>query len=340
MPEIDGEAASGQPKCTICGERPPIYYRKYSGERLCATCFKKRMIERVRRTISRYDLLRPDDKILVAVSGGKDSLSLLKILHKIEQDFPKSKLFAVTIDEGIKGYRDECLEIARNFASSLGIPFQSLSFKELYGFTLTEAVESKVFQPCTICGVLRRKAIIIAAKKINASVIATAHTLDDVVQTYLLNLLKGEGNIKPVGLRRESAIPRIAPFRLTPQREVALYAYLEKIPFQVKTCPYTHTSMRDKVREFMNWYSAKHPEFLYAFLKNFERMLEKLPQAAAEGRCAICGEPSSRKICRACEIELAVRKALGLDLEKSEGLERESDVRNYQEEANRCESRV
>ncbi|RLG04344.1 MAG: TIGR00269 family protein [Thaumarchaeota archaeon] len=303
-------------KCSLCKERQPIYHRRYSGEWLCERCFKLSIIERVKRTISRYELLRYDDRIAVAVSGGKDSLSLLEILQRIERDFPHAKLFAVTIDEGIEGYRTECLAVAESFSRSLGIPFLSLSFKELFGFTLTEAAESKVLErlginPCTVCGVFRRKALTIAARRLKATVIATAHTLDDVVQTYLLNLLKGEGNLKPVGLRREgeAVIPRIAPFRTTLQREVALYAYLRKIPFQVRTCPYTRTSMRDRVRSFLNWYAANRPEALYAFLNRFEQLLKDLEQPA-ESVCEICGEPTSRRICRACELEQLIKEGL------------------------------
>lgn len=302
--------------CIACGENPPIYFRQYSGERLCVQCFCSSIIERVRRTISKYDLLRYDDRIVVAVSGGKDSLSLLKILYRIERDFPHARLYAVTVDEGIEGYRSECVRVAEEFSSNLSVPFTSVSFKELFGFSLTEAVESgateKVgVQPCTICGVLRRKALVIAARRLGATVIATAHTLDDVVQTYLLNLLKGEGNIKPVGIRRESggAMPRVAPFRLTPQREVALYAYLQGIPFQVITCPYTHTSMRDKVRSFLNWYSANKPEALFSFLNNFEKLILKAGYGG-ERTCEVCGEPSSRRMCRACELEQRIRDAL------------------------------
>ncbi len=303
--------------CSICGKGETIYFRRYSGERLCAKCFKSSIVERVRRTIASYNLLKYDDRIAVAVSGGKDSLSLLKILYMIEQDFPHSKLFAVTIDEGIEGYRTECLSIARSFSSTLGVPFLSLGFKELFGFTLSEVVESGVLEklgihPCTVCGIFRRKALVIAARKVGATVIATAHTLDDVVQTYLLNLLKGEGNIRPIGLRREGgpAIPRIAPFRLIPQREIALYAYLEKIPFQVRTCPYTYTSMRDRVRSFLNWYAANKPEALFSFLRNFEKFIGDVEQQAEENLCEICGEPSSRKICRACELERLIKGSL------------------------------
>jgi uncharacterized protein (TIGR00269 family) len=302
--------------CTLCGENRPVYFRRYSGERLCAQCFCSSIVDRVRRTISKYDLLRYDDRILVAVSGGKDSLSLLKILHLIERDFPHARLYAVTIDEGIEGYRSEAIKIAEKFSSSLGVPFTSFSFEELFGFSLSEAVESRAaekvgVQPCTICGVLRRKALVIAARRLGATVIATAHTLDDVVQTYLLNLLKGEGNIKPVGFRREGggAVPRVAPFRLTPQREVALYAYLQGIPFQEITCPYTHTSMRDRVRSFLNWYSVNKPEALFSLLNNFERLILGAGYGG-EQACELCGEPSSRRLCRACELEQRIRGAL------------------------------
>ena len=303
--------------CSSCGRRTPIYFRRHSGVRLCPTCFKEDFVKRVRRTISRYELLRYDDRILVAVSGGKDSLALLKVLYEIERDFPKSELLAALIDEGIDSYRLDGLRISREVASTLNMELHEFSFKDLYGFTLSEVVESGIAEklklhPCTICGVLRRKALITAARRLGATVIATAHTLEDVAQTYLLNLLRGEKNMRPIGLRREaeSIIPRVAPLRLTPQREVALYAYLEGIPFQLRSCPYTHESMRDEIRNFLTLYDYRYPGSLYAFLSTFERILEKIPQPAEVNRCEICGEPTDRRICRACEIVLSIKSLL------------------------------
>jgi len=297
--------------------RTPIYFRKYSGVKLCLRCFKEDFIKRVRRTISRYELLRHDDKIIVAVSGGKDSSVLLKILYKIERDFPKSELLAVLIDEGINSYRLDGLKIVEKITNTLNIELHKFSFKDLYGFTLSEVVESGIakklkLSPCTICGVLKRKALVTIARKLKATVIATAHTLDDIVQTYLLNLLRGEKNIRPIGLRREDEgiVPRIAPLRLTPQRELALYAYLEGIPFQLKTCPYTHESMRDEIRNFLTLYDYRYPGSLYAFLNMFEKVLEKIQQPIKSNRCDICGEPTNRRICRACEIILSIRSLL------------------------------
>lgn len=301
--------------CSLCGERPSAYFRRYSGERLCARCFKESLKARVRRTISKYELLKPMDRIAVAVSGGKDSLSLLKVLQEIERDFPKASLVAVSIDEGIPVYRDEALEYAEKVARELGVELYKMGFEELFGFTLTEAVESGAaeglgLQPCTVCGVLRRKAITVAARRAGATVVATAHTLDDIVQTYILNLLRGESKIQPIGLRREveGVLPRVAPFRLTPEREVVFYAYISGIPFQTHTCPYARTSMRDQIRSFLTAYEEKYPGSLYAALNAIEKALTA--QKPEENRCEVCGEPTSRKKCRACEIEEKIREKL------------------------------
>ncbi|MEN2975245.1 MAG: TIGR00269 family protein [Candidatus Caldarchaeales archaeon] len=305
----------GLENCSFCGNSEIVYYRRYSGERLCRRCFLENIVEKVRYTISRYDLLKPFDKIAVAVSGGKDSLSLLKILAEIEKDYPSASLVAVTIDEGIPDYRDEAIKNAEEYVKKIGVPHYVFSFEKLYGFTLTEIVEKGVarsinLRPCTICGVLRRKALTLAAEKVGATVIATAHTLDDVVQTYLLNILRGDTRFTPIGVRRgaEGVIPRVAPLRLIPEREVVLYAYLSGIPFQTYECPYAEESMRDPIRSFLTEYEERFPGSLFSALKSFERIFEKSDRES--GRCTRCGEPTSRKICRACEIEDIIVKKM------------------------------
>lgn len=285
-----------------------VFSRRYSGERFCSRCFLENIVEKVRYTISKYHLLKPFDKIAVAVSGGKDSLSLLKILAKIERDYPRASLVAITIDEGIPEYRDEAVKNAEEYVKKLGIPHHILSFKKLYGFTLTEVVEEGIVEslslrPCTICGVLRRKALTIAAKEVGATVIATAHTLDDIVQTYILNIFRGDTRFTPIGIRREAegVIPRVAPFRLIPEYEVVLFAYYSEIPFQTYVCPYTETSMRDPIRAFLIEYEERFPGSLFSALNSFERVFEKNFQES--NMCVKCGDPTSRVICRACELE-------------------------------------
>ena len=176
----------------------------------------------------------------MAVSGGKDSLALLHILSKLKKYRPKTILTAVTVDEGIVGYRDEALEIAAQTCKRLEIPHHVVSFKELYGFSLDEIVArarsrgETELTACAYCGVLRRKAINAGARKVGANKVATAHTLDDEVQTDLMNIFHGDimrlAKEKPVTVEvHPLLVQKIKPFCEIPENESALYAYVKKI---------------------------------------------------------------------------------------------------------------
>ena len=105
------------------------------------------------------------------------------------------RLIAVTIDEGIPGYRDEALKIVESFCTKLNIQHRVFSYKKLFDLTLEESLELRNGQKlssCSICGTFRRRALDHAAKTINADVIATGHNLDDVLQTFLINTLSGD----------------------------------------------------------------------------------------------------------------------------------------------------
>lgn len=294
--------------CNVCNKGKVVYFRAYSGERLCSKCFTKTFEKRVAKTIAKYDMLRYNDRIAVAVSGGKDSLALLKVLAKIESKFPESSIVAITVDEGISVYRDEAIKNAEDFISKMdNIEHVKTSFKELFGFALDDVVKDGIvdkmgIKPCTVCGVLRRRALDVVAKRVGASVIATAHTLDDVVQTYLMNVFRGDVDKLPFGTRieLEGFIPRVAPFKLTPESEVVMYAYLHNIPFQSHVCPYARTSMRDMIRNFLVEYEETYPGTLYTALTSFEKLIK--PSTIQLQKCEVCGVPTSRRVCRACEI--------------------------------------
>ena len=190
MPDVNNNSLDIH--CNLC-EAKVVYRRRYSGQALCASCFTKSIVEKTRRTISRYKLLERGDKIAVALSGGKDSSSLLHVLKKITVDHG-SELYAVTVDEGVEGYRDESRMLAEKICTLLDVPQIVVSFDELFGFNLDAALSQKDrnFTSCTMCGTLRRRAIDLAAKKIDATVIATAHNLDDFLQTFLINLMNND----------------------------------------------------------------------------------------------------------------------------------------------------
>lgn len=301
--------------CSICKRKEAFFFRRYSGEKLCRKCFAESIEEKVRATIAKYKMFNFDDRIAVAVSGGKDSVSLLHILAKIERDYPKASLVAITVDEGIRGYRDEALEIAVENCRKLGIDHYTVSFKELYGYTLDEIVEKTVktkseLTPCAYCGVLRRRALNIAARDLKADKIATAHTLDDETQTVLLNIFHGDvlriAREKPVtDEKHPKLVQKVKPFCEIPEKETALYAYVKKIRFQSTPCPYAQEALRNDIRVMLNRIEEKHAGTKFTIFKAIEKIrpaLEKISEKEGLGKCAECGEPTTEKTCKTCQM--------------------------------------
>jgi len=182
-------------KCDRC-ENLAVYSRKYSGENLCSDCFSNSILRKTAKTISKYNMIKNDDLVCVAVSGGKDSLALLQILNQMSKTH-NFRINAITVDEGIPGYRDEALDIVDSFCSELNIDHKIYSYKDLFDLTLEDALdlrEDEKTSSCSICGTLRRRAFDHAAKDCNADVIATGHNLDDNLQTFFINMLSGDTN--------------------------------------------------------------------------------------------------------------------------------------------------
>ena len=294
--------------CIKCGNRA-IYYRAYSGEKLCNSCFCSSIVEKVKRTIAKYDLLKYGDTIGVAVSGGKDSLTLLRILNELCK-LHESKIFAMTIDEGISGYREEAIEICKDLTEEIDIPHHVFSFKEIYGFSLDNAIKlrkSKV-SACSICGILRRRALDIAAKELKVNVIATAHNLDDVLQTFIINLLNGDIDrirwldpvIKP---RSEFFVRRIRPLMEIYEKEIAMYAFLNDTKFQTVTCPYMSEGIRSEIRSIINSLEEEHPGIKYSTLNSAIRISQNIIKDERELKiCKACNFPSSSDLCSVCRI--------------------------------------
>lgn len=302
--------------CDICNRRDAFFFRPYSGVKLCKKCFSESIEDKTRATIAKYDMFRFDDRIAVAVSGGKDSVSLLHVLAKIERRYPKAELVAITVDEGIKGYRDEALKIAAENCKKLDIEHVTVSFRTLFGKTFDQ-MSRRMNQkgdanltPCAYCGVLRRKALNIAARKIKADKLATAHTLDDETQTILLNIFHGDvlriAKEKPVTDKvHPKLVQRIKPFCEIPEKETALYAYVKGIKFQSTPCPYASEALRNDARAILNDLEEKHPGMKFSIFKSIERIRPALEREAnAEGlnECTECGEPTTESVCRTCQM--------------------------------------
>jgi cytoplasmic tRNA 2-thiolation protein 1 len=302
-------------ECTVCG-RDAFYTRRYSGESLCVTCFKDSIVEKTRKTVSKYKMIGPGDRVAVAVSGGKDSLSLLKVLVSLYRP-RRIPLVAVSVDEGVAGYREEALEHARSLCSDLGVDHFEVSYKEMFGFSLDEALnwkEERDISSCSFCGVFRRRAIDEAAVRVKATVVATAHNLDDWVQTFMMNLMHGDvarlGWLDPAYSDSSFPVRRIKPFMEIYEEEVALYAYQAEIPFQSVSCPYMHEGLRSEVRDYLNAMEASHPGIKNVLLRSSLDVISRYSRATARRSvpCWSCGKPSTSGVCSVCRMQATLRQ--------------------------------
>ena len=307
-------------KCTLCGREEAVFSRPYSGEKLCQRCFCASIKDRVRSAISTYQMFEYDDTIAVALSGGKDSITLLHILTEIEEEFPKSSVCAVSVDEGIRGYRDEALRIAQKACRELGVEHKIVSFKELFGYDLDEIVnirkgKSGGLSPCSYCGVLRRRALNLAAREVGADKLALAHNLDDEAQTMLLNIIHGDAvrivRTRPASIKvHPKLVPRVKPMCLIPEREIAFYAYLNNFEFQTISCRYRGTALRGDLRETLNRLEVKYPGTKFTIFRSSERirsLLEGAIKPVQLKECSECGEPTPESLCKPCQLLREIR---------------------------------
>jgi len=293
--------------CTRCHKEPSVYHRPYSGERLCPHCFTATVREKVKNTIARHEMLEHDSRVALGLSGGKDSIALLEILQSLMQKHPHSTLTAISVDEGVGGYRDEALKLATQAAERLGVEHRIISFRDLFGPTMDEiAASPRELHACTYCGVLRRRALNSAAKDLGADRLATAHNLDDMAQTALLNILRGDINrlaqIDPGGRELPGFVRRIKPYAEIPERESTLYAYLTGIPFQATPCPYAGEAMRSDARDTLNRLEHKRPGTKHTVYRTALKLAPNLETRDPLINCASCGEPSPDTPCRVCTL--------------------------------------
>lgn len=300
-------------KCDRC-ENQAAYTRKYSGEKLCSKCFSSSIVRKTAKTISKHNMIQNNELVAVAVSGGKDSLALLDIINQMTKTH-NFRIKAITIDEGIPGYRNEALEIVQEYCAKLNVEHKVFSYKELFDLTLEEALdlrESEKTSSCSICGTLRRRAIDHAAKDIGADVIATGHNLDDTLQTFVINMLSGDttkiGWMDPDN--SSNTLRKIKPFCEIYESEIVFYAFTNDIPFQTEPCPHMNEGIRTEIREFLNSLEGKHS----GIKNNLYQSIIKVSQSVKDGNskqktiCIKCGNDCTGKICSVCNMVLKLKE--------------------------------
>lgn len=281
---------------------------------MCKKCFLHSIEEKTARTMSRSSMLHYNDRVAIGVSGGKDSLALLYIIKTILDEHDHSNLIAITIDEGIKGYRNESLQIAQDFCAKLKVENKILTYKDLFGTDMDEAMilrpSEKKMSSCSICGTFRRRALDIAAESVGANVVATAHNLDDQLQTFMINFLAGD--VERIGWSfpepvqyGNNNLKKIKPFAEIYEQEIVFYALQREIPFQSEECPYMNESIRTELRQFLNKLEKNSPGIKYNAYNSMLKISKGIKSSQKIGKpnkCSNCGRDSTGNICSVCKI--------------------------------------
>jgi uncharacterized protein (TIGR00269 family) len=265
-------------------------------------------------------MLKPQDKIVVGVSGGKDSLALLYNLIKIqEKSYHSEPITAVTIDEGIRNYRVNSTKNAIEFCKKYGIEHIIVSFKEKTGKSLDEIVELKNNTAehkyaCNFCATLRRRLLNETAKELGADVLAMGHNLTDMAETFLMNVLFKRFKLiaNQYIFKEENKelhkffVKRITPLMKIPEEEIFLYSNLKKIDYYPSHCPYREKDpiLRKRVLEFIQECKKYSPEIEFNLLNGFLEMSEILSnnyKSTSYNTCKECGYPcGNANVCLYC----------------------------------------
>ncbi len=293
--------------CKECTDKAVIILPE-NAKKLCKNHFIEYFETKVFHTIAEHKLIGKKEHIVIALSGGKDSMSTLFLLHKLSEKNPQITLSALLIDEGIAGYRPKTIEDAKHFCKEKKIPLHIASFKDLSGYDLDEILKRKKMHSCAVCGVFRRALLNEKARELHATKLATGHNLDDEAQSIFMNQItvnqRRSKTLGPITKNHidERFIPRIKPLFFMTEKEITVYSLLKNFPVTYVECPYApQDNLRNDVRIAINTLEEKHPGtkhgIVNTFLKGIQSSTENHPVI---GVCKVCFEPCAGEVCKKC----------------------------------------
>jgi uncharacterized protein (TIGR00269 family) len=261
----------------------------------------------IKNTIEKYKIADKKEKILVALSGGKDSSVVAFILHKLGY-----KIEGFHINLGLGKYSEDCEKKVKELCENLGIKLHVYNFKKKNGNSMCyvrSAIQTqKSLKNCAICGVIKKWIINKEARRLKADKIVTGHHLDDESQTFFLNVLKGavqlSANTGPITQNKadKKFIPRIKPLFFVLEKDIREYSLKNKLPVVYEHCPCAIDSYRIQIREFFKTLKDKEKKNIIKNLLESQNKIKKLIQEKEIRYCEICGEPTRKIICKRCEL--------------------------------------
>ena len=301
-------------KCTVCREPAVIDLRRHNAN-FCSEHFTKFCRDQVSRTIEEFDMLSPGDRVLVAVSGGKDSLALWDLLIRLGYEAD-----GLVIGLGIGEYSQSSTGYAQRFAEARGLNLEYVDMEQRYGFDIPTGARAAKRAPCSACGMSKRHVFDEVTMAGDYDVLVTGHNLDDEAAVLFGNVMHWQteylGRQWPV-LEAGSGFPKKAkPLIRLGEREMAAYCIVSGIDYVVEECPMSKGNKHLGYKEVLNEMELRQPGAKADFYLGFLRRAASVWRAEAQtgrselGRCASCGAPAGGEICAFCRL---VERATGAE---------------------------
>ena len=307
------------PTCARCGA-PAVTYLRHAGRHLCEDHFRELVERRAQHAIRDQCELRGGATVAVAVSGGKDSMTCLDLVRRTVAPRRDARVVAITVDEGIAGYRDHSIPVVAGYCEEHGLRHVVTSVREEQGATLDEIAALGLPEtPCAFCGVFRRWSLNRAARREGARYLATGLNLDDTAQSVLMNVCRADvermARLGPHEAVQPGLVPRVQPLRWIPEVETYLYALLVGIPIHNAECPHSSRAQRGRYRRMLHGLLEEEPGASHALVRALDKLRPALVATfpPAELRpCPRCGEPTPGEgECKACSLSRRALEALG-----------------------------
>ncbi len=301
-------------KCSFCNKDAIVHIR-YNGTHLCQDHFNHFLEKRVRLEFRNEISITKPTTIGVAISGGKDSAVALYETNKIFGKRKDVKIIAITIDEGIEGYRPKTIVAAKNLTKKLGVEHHIVKLKDKIGLTMDSISQNGKLSPCSYCGVFRRRLLNDISIEFNVDYLVTGLNLDDTAQSIIMNIARGDvermNRMGPHIRVKEGLVPRLQPLRRIPEKEVLLFAIINNIDFSHETCPYADMALRNEFREAIDKWEERTPGTKFAILNSYDKIKSTFELYGDKNmqinRCKICGAPTAGEICKKCSMEMELK---------------------------------
>ena len=302
-------------KCRVCRAPAVLDIRRHNAA-FCRDHFLKHCAEQVRRAIKDHDMIRAGERVVVAVSGGKDSLALWDML--IDLGYDADGLY---LGLGIGEYSDASGHAARAFAHERGLKLHDVDLAGEFGYDIPGAAAATHRAPCGACGLSKRHLFNAVAIEHGYDVVATGHNLDDEAAVLLGNVLRWEtgylGRQHPVLPEAPGFARKVKPLYRLGERETAAYCVLRGLDYQVEECPMAEGNRHLGYKDVLNALEVRSPGAKAAFVFGFvDRAHERFTDdAGAEreglGACVVCRSPTTGDVCAFCRLRERVGSRSG-----------------------------